>query len=153
MNERLKQFLEMEKLSPARFAEKMGIQRSGLSHLLNGRNNPSFEFIQRMMLSFPDLNAEWLILGKGRPFKSTDSVPTFATEPGKNVLFTEVEENRTTHSDDSVADSQYLRLLFEDSEPSENQKKEEPAVHSTTKGRKQIHRIIVFFTDGSYEEK
>ena len=49
MNDRLKQFLAMEGLSPARFAEVMGIQRSGISHLLAGRNKPSFEFIQNMM--------------------------------------------------------------------------------------------------------
>ena len=49
MNQRLKQFLDMEGLSPARFAEELGIQRSGMSHLLAGRNKPSFEFIQKMM--------------------------------------------------------------------------------------------------------
>ena len=67
MNDRLKQFLAMEGLSPARFAEIMGIQRSGVSHLLSGRNKPSFEFIEKFLAAFPDVNVEWLILGKGRP--------------------------------------------------------------------------------------
>ena len=78
MNERLRQFLDMENLSPARFAEVLGIQRSGISHLLSGRNNPSFEFIQKMMIAYPELNYEWLILGKGRPYKSDRTVPACA---------------------------------------------------------------------------
>ena len=80
MHDRLKQFLSMENLSPARFAEELGIQRSGISHLLAGRNKPSFEFLQRMMTAYPDVNYEWLILGKGRPYKSDRKVPEIPTE-------------------------------------------------------------------------
>ncbi|MFZ5939978.1 MAG: helix-turn-helix domain-containing protein [Bacteroidota bacterium] len=65
MKDRLNRFLEHEKLSPARFAELIDVQRSSISHLLSGRNNPSFDFIQRMLRVFPYLNAEWLILGEG----------------------------------------------------------------------------------------
>ena len=75
MHDRLKQFLTMEGLSPARFAEVMGIQRSGISHLLSGRNKPSFEFLEKMMTAYPDINYEWLILGKGRPYKSDRPLP------------------------------------------------------------------------------
>ena len=46
MKSRLQQFLEVEQLSPARLSEIMGIQRSGLSHILSGRNKPGFDFIQ-----------------------------------------------------------------------------------------------------------
>lgn len=65
MKDRLNRFLEHEKLSPAKFAELIDVQRSSISHLLSGRNNPSFDFIQRMLRVFPYLNAEWLILGEG----------------------------------------------------------------------------------------
>ena len=75
MHNRLKQFLTMENISPARFAEELGIQRSGISHLLSGRNKPSFEFLQKMMSAYPDLNAEWLILGKAVPSKATGPSP------------------------------------------------------------------------------
>jgi len=83
MNERLKQFLTMEGLSPARFADIMEIQRSGISHLLSGRNKPSFEFIQKMLTAYPALNPEWLILGKGKPYKDnvSTSTPTPAPQP------------------------------------------------------------------------
>ena len=72
MNNRLQLILKLENLSPARLADMIGIQRSGLSHILSGRNKPSFEFINKLLLKFPDINAEWLITGKDKPLKESD---------------------------------------------------------------------------------
>jgi len=69
MKTRLQQFLQLEQLSPARLADMLGIQRSGLSHILSGRNKPGFDFIQKLLTRFPTLNAEWLITGKGKMYK------------------------------------------------------------------------------------
>ena len=71
MKERLLKFLNSEQLSSARFAEIIGVQPSSVSHILSGRNNPGFEFIQKILSSYPSLNAEWLILGKGNMIKNT----------------------------------------------------------------------------------
>ena len=69
MEERLKLFLAMEGLSPSQFADKLGVQRSGVSHLLSGRNKPSFEFISRMLATYPRLNPDWLIMGTGKAYR------------------------------------------------------------------------------------
>jgi transcriptional regulator with XRE-family HTH domain len=69
MNRRLQQFLEVEKLSPARLADSLGIQRSGISHLLSGRNKPSYEFINNFLTRYPQIDATWLITGKGKMYK------------------------------------------------------------------------------------
>ena len=69
MEERLKLFLAMEGLSPSQFADKLGVQRSGVSHLLSGRNKPSFEFISRMLVTFPKINPDWLITGNGKAYR------------------------------------------------------------------------------------
>lgn len=69
MNSRLQQFLDLENLTPARFADMMGLQRSGISHLLSGRNKPGYEFIKKFLKTFPHVNAEWFLLGAGKPFK------------------------------------------------------------------------------------
>jgi transcriptional regulator with XRE-family HTH domain len=150
MNERLKQFLAMENLSPARFAEVMGIQRSGISHLLAGRNKPSFEFLQKMMTAYPDINYEWLILGKGRPYKSDRPM---AEIDAKKDIFTDYPEETTP--DDSVLDSDDQSVIddFPAEQPAENRVfGDMPAPAQPKTGRK-IARIIVFFNDGTYEEK
>jgi transcriptional regulator with XRE-family HTH domain len=80
MRTRLQQFLQAENMSPSRFADQIGIQRSGVSHILSGRNKPGFDFIEKMLLAYPSLNAEWLITGKGKMYKEAKSASLFSTE-------------------------------------------------------------------------
>ena len=69
MKTRLQHFLQAENLTPSQFADRIGIQRSGVSHVLAGRNKPGFDFMESMLLSYPSLNAEWLMTGKGKMYK------------------------------------------------------------------------------------
>ena len=101
MEQRLQLFLQMEQLTQSQFADKLGIQRSGVTHLLSGRNKPSFEFITRMLQTFPSLNAEWLILGKGKPYRDHSApdveLPSVTTEPTPSEvdLFTTMSQSQT----------------------------------------------------------
>ena len=72
MRERLSKFIEMERLTSSRLAEILGVQPSNISHILGGRNKPSFEFIEKLLLRFPKLNPDWIILGKGPVYRSVD---------------------------------------------------------------------------------
>jgi transcriptional regulator with XRE-family HTH domain len=65
MKDRIVKFLVSEKISPAEFADKIGVQRSSMSHILNGRNYPSAAFIQKMLQVYPYLNSRWLMIGEG----------------------------------------------------------------------------------------
>jgi transcriptional regulator with XRE-family HTH domain len=78
MKERLQQFLNSEQLTSSKLSDILGIQRSGMSHILSGRNKPSFDFIQKLLLKFPSLNAEWLITGKGNMYKENSDTSFFA---------------------------------------------------------------------------
>jgi transcriptional regulator with XRE-family HTH domain len=66
MKDRILQFLSAEKISPAEFADKIGVQRSSMSHILNGRNYPSASFIQKMLHAYPLINSRWLMIGEGK---------------------------------------------------------------------------------------
>ena len=66
MNKRLQQFLSAENISQSQFAEKIGVAKASVSHILSGRNKPGFEFIESMANCYPNLNLDWLIGGKGR---------------------------------------------------------------------------------------
>lgn len=74
MNNRLQQFLELENLSPARLADMLGVQRSGMSHILSGRNKPGYDFIYKLLTKFPALSADWFLTGKGKPYKEMNSL-------------------------------------------------------------------------------
>lgn len=69
MKERLQQLLNKEQLTPVRFAELVGVQRSSVSHILSGRNNPSLDFIQKILLKFPQISSDWLINGIGEIYR------------------------------------------------------------------------------------
>lgn len=85
MKDRLLQFLQVEKLTPAQFANTLGVQRSGISHILAGRNRPGFDFIEKMLLAYPGLNARWLITGKGKMYAEAGA-PEEANVPPERVV-------------------------------------------------------------------
>jgi transcriptional regulator with XRE-family HTH domain len=70
-----------EGLSSSKLADEIAVQRSSVSHLLGGRNNPSYEFIHKMLSRFPRLNAEWLILGTGPMYKDVHQTELFSPPP------------------------------------------------------------------------
>lgn len=65
MNDRIKKWLDYKKLNASNFADKINVNRSTMSHILSGRNNPSFDFVKKMINVFPDLNIRWLLSGEG----------------------------------------------------------------------------------------
>lgn len=69
MEDRLLKLLDAEQLSSSKFADVIGVQRSSISHILSGRNKPSFDFLQKILRAFPMLNADWLILGEGNMYE------------------------------------------------------------------------------------
>ncbi len=76
MKERLVQLLDLEQLTPSKFADIIGVQRSSVSHVISGRNNPGFDFLQKTLKAFPGLNADWLMLGEGTMYeKMGRSIP------------------------------------------------------------------------------
>lgn len=72
MKERLLQFLTKEGLSATVFADEIGVQRSSISHILSGRNNPSYDFIQKILEKYVNLSADWLLMGRGEMYKTIE---------------------------------------------------------------------------------
>lgn len=148
MNRRLQQFLELEQLKPAQFADIMGIQRSNVSHILSGRNKPGYDFIQKFLVKFPSVNPDWLLLGKGKPLREMNApVPaTQHNEPAglfSPIIDMDFDGNGNSPANDPHgqpdADDTYDGNL--DSIP-EQQKI--PA--------RDVRRITLFYSDGTFQE-
>ena len=65
MLDRIKIWIESKGLKSSSFADKIGVNRATISHILSGRNKPSIDFLQKMIFSFPDLNLNWIVSGEG----------------------------------------------------------------------------------------
>ncbi|MBU3928200.1 MAG: helix-turn-helix domain-containing protein, partial [Bacteroidetes bacterium] len=59
--------MEKRGLSPAQFADEIGLKRSSLSHILSGRNNPSLDVIMKIKARYDEVNTDWLLFGTGLP--------------------------------------------------------------------------------------
>jgi len=68
---RLKIIIDYYEISASLLAEKMGIQRSSISHILSGRNKPSLEFVLKILKTFPEVELYWLLNGIGEFPKQT----------------------------------------------------------------------------------
>ncbi len=76
MNNRIALVLKAKNISPSVLADDLGVQRSGISHILNGRNKPSLEFIQKLIKLYPDISIQWILFGEGpmmNPYPGTGS--------------------------------------------------------------------------------
>lgn len=137
MKERLLEFLRAENKSSAQFAEEIGVQPSGISHILSGRNNPSLDFVLKMLEKYPFISTDWLLFGKGSMYK----------DPRMQTLFD--EESVIKQNSDSK--------LSED-----GQVKSDNNLHVTIKNQSvddifkgegsSISRIVWFYDDKSFEE-
>lgn len=121
--DRLNRFIQMEGITAAKLADDLGIQRGGLSHLLSGRNKPSYDFITRLLSYKSELNPEWILLGKGKPYKQLNPVQDYDTPES--------------------AEKETLALISNDSHPSDNR----------TNGLRSVSRITIFYSDGTFEER
>lgn len=68
MNRRLLQFLQAENLTQTQFADTLSVARGSVSHILSGRNKPGYDFLESLLLHYPNLNLEWLLTGKGKMY-------------------------------------------------------------------------------------
>lgn len=123
--ERIRNVIEESELSSAAFADKIGVQRSSISHILSGRNKPSLDFILKVMDAFPSLDADWLLLGKNASQTLGTANPTslFPEETSKDDVPKEISKPPTP---------QYYETT-ETSNPSS----------------KEVERVTVFYTDGT----
>jgi len=62
---RLQKIIDYYDETASGFAEKIGVQRSSISHILSGRNKPSLDFVMKVLHSYPEVELYWLLNGKG----------------------------------------------------------------------------------------
>ena len=137
MNTRLKQFLAAENITQAQFADNINVVRASVSHVLSGRNNPSYEFIRSIMIKYPRLNIEWLMFGKGKMYRDAIS-PIRGHEQDEEVLFPEFEEETKPAISSPIEENVETTAVYNTPEVIVNQRK--------------VSKVIILFDDGTYQE-
>ncbi|PKP06106.1 MAG: hypothetical protein CVU10_00655 [Bacteroidetes bacterium HGW-Bacteroidetes-5] len=150
MKDRLQRFLDLEQLTPARLADILGIQRSGLSHILSGRNKPGFDLIQKLLTKFPSLNADWLITGKGKVYKESSPSQDITAS---TTLFGNIEKKEEDVISGKPAistESKEINGTLEASQPYENSINE--SINRSDQEKRSLRKIIMIYSDHSFVE-
>ncbi len=131
MQDQIQEILRREELSSSQFADKIGVQRSSVSHVISGRNKPGFDFIQKILHAFPNLNADWLITGSGEMYKQRRAAGELFDGPFSETSPAKDERNLSAN----VETPSLLEEKASDIPPS-----------------KEVERVIVFYTDKTFRE-
>lgn len=136
MNERqrLQQIMEAEKLNARQFAEEVGISAGTISNIMGGRNNPSLDVLQAVLNRFRTINSDWLILGIGAMYRPNGDGP-------QTALFDIKPENPQEPANAPA-------VQVEKSPISSVQNKA-----TTTPSERKVAKIVIYYTDGTYEER
>ncbi len=165
MNTRLKQFLAAENISQSQFADTIKVVRASVSHVLAGRNKPGYDFIKAIMTAYPRLNMEWLIVGKGKMYKSEQDFNETAQSP----VPTQIRDSRedefpqlfayddTPEFDDTLpAQEMYQSPAAQMPEypPHDigNTAPAGPAKAQIADPQRKAIKVVIFFSDGTYQE-
>ena len=163
INDKIKQILIDKNLTPSYFADEIGVQRSSISHILSGRNRPSFDIIQKIIRRFPELGYEWImeedvqILNQPRQTagygshrntvqpSGVDQRERFLAQPQPSVSY--IAPSVTTRTQRTeippVIQQPYaspVETLSGNVEP------------PLSVSEKKVEKILIFYTDGSFRE-
>ena len=138
IKDRLAHILRAKNLTASQFAELMEIQPSNVSHLLNGRNKPSLDFLIKIKDVFPEYSFDWIIMGK-KPITINEPNPT--TTNNQEIKFDD-EDTRVIEFDD--IDEHIDEIESEKPEMTE----EQSDIYSLNN---EIKKIIVVYSDKTFE--
>ncbi|MBL7969178.1 MAG: helix-turn-helix transcriptional regulator [Prolixibacteraceae bacterium] len=154
MEDRIKKFMDYKGISPSELADTIGVQRSNVTHVLKGRNKPSFQFIEKMLQIYPELNAKWLLLGTGSmvdsPTKSRSLFDQVIDEPIQPATKPKAEEVK---SEIPIIEEPRKELTDTKSSSVSTEKND---LHNNLQDQffsseKPIERLIVFFKDATFK--
>jgi transcriptional regulator with XRE-family HTH domain len=61
--------MEEKELQASSFADTIQVSRGAISHIMNGRNKPSKDTIDKILKVFPDISSSWFLRGDGPMYK------------------------------------------------------------------------------------
>ena len=138
IKDRLSHILRAKNLTASQFAELMGIQPSNVSHLLNGRNKPSLDFLIKLKEIFPEYSFDWIILGR-KPI--TINEPNPVVSDSNDIRFEDLEDKHVIEFDD----------LDEKADESHNDEVEMPKSLPIVAKSDDIEKIILVYNDKTFD--
>tara|TARA_R110002050_G_scaffold115308_3_gene231393 strand:- start:6498 stop:6974 length:477 start_codon:yes stop_codon:yes gene_type:complete len=150
--ERIREIIDFTGLSNKDFADSIDVAPAIISHILSGRNKPSLHIVQQITNVYTNVNLTYLLNGDGSLIKSSNtpkqgfsayddgirtvSAPTGAPLPKREPSHPKPDINK------------------EEEKPKSHEKQELTNVYTNVnlKTKREIERVIIFYSDKSMEE-
>ena len=140
MKTKLDFILKNKGINATTLARMLEIQPSGLSHILSGRNKPSFDLVVKILKVFPDLNPDWLLLDSDKIFRQEAQSATSPAAvlrddlPSSPLLPFDAPQNNEISKSENV------------------EKTELPPIFTSPRNLgKKVERVIILYSDRSFE--
>lgn len=158
MKDKIEKILLYLGISHSQFADELGVQRSGISHILSERNKPSLEFIQKVLSKYKEINPEWLITGKGEMLRTSVQRSLFSQAiefPEEKIITPSQEETQKSSipvEENKIIDLTKGTILSEIEQKPLNIKvsEEDTNVIKVFSENKEIEKIVLFYKDKSF---
>lgn len=163
INDKIKQILLDKNLTPSYFADEIGVQRSSISHILSGRNRPSFDIIQKIIRRFPELGYEWIMEEENQPSNPSTS-SSYGNRPQSRPTIERTDRFNSVQPSSLGSypiQSPGIRSQRNEIPPvniaeqiptDQHQGQVESIPSSVSNVDKKVERILIFYTDGSFKE-
>ena len=150
INDKIKHILIDKNITPSYFADEIGVQRSSISHILSGRNRPSFDIIQKIIRRFPDLGYEWIME------ENSQKPPVSTSYSNRENLTRSSIPGRYNSTESIPVHTEYgnatRKSRTEAAMPVSATVIDAPVDPAANSRERKVERILIFYTDGSFRE-
>ncbi|OXA81652.1 Helix-turn-helix [Flavobacterium aquidurense] len=145
---RLEIILDYYGLNASSFADKIGVQRSSMSHLLSGRNKPSLDFVMKIMDVFPDVDLYWILNGKGSFPKVEEQ-----TQNSNNEIVSEIVKPHSprSSSENFASEDLFSEMNYEEEIKTETRNAVEVKNSNFISKEDEIEKIVFFYKNGTFK--
>ena len=140
-SDKIQLIMDKHQLNASSFAEKIGVGRSSLSHILSGRNKPSLDFVMSVLAHFDDINFEWFTSDSDRyPDPKNPNITQSKISPSEEKTASTPTPSQLNSSMDKEVDHHKAYQTSTGNSESGNIQK-----------GKNISKVILFYEDGTFE--
>ena len=123
MNNRIALVIQAKNITPSQLADELGVQRSGVSHIMTNRNKPSLEFIQKLLKKYPDISTNWILFGEGpmmNPYPGQETVQQVQNAPSVRSSTSKPQMMELFPTDDAIESAEAKETeVFQDENDSQ----------------------------------
>lgn len=154
-SERIAAVMRHYNLQAKDLADLCGVQRTAITHILNGRNRPSVSFLGQLSEAYPEINTRWLLHGRGNMFTNVTNVASVEELPPypSKIFNTKAEKCSESLDQQSAAppEGTLSHVTNVTGDLFDNQAgkglREQLPLHQ---GHKAVREIVIFYEDGTF---